>query len=209
MSAFTEAQIPDMSAFNDQQEHWLSNFVLNSTLRINITAPDRQYIFNYLRRAEAAFRQYELARKATLDFLEGSSQSVSKYMMAIFHWEVFLSQAWQAYELLRYMLDVDVFKNGDGSVEQRLNMAYNQCKHVESEIKSGNLLSEDATLSVYLTNEGLESNDSIIYFDEMADTLKNLGRFADLLQDPASIQAKIPSSSAGPSSLADSDTTSS
>ena len=64
MSAFLSADIPDMSSSCDQSGHWISNFVLNTMLRTNIASPFKQYLFNYLRRAEAAFRQHDIRREA-------------------------------------------------------------------------------------------------------------------------------------------------
>jgi len=62
MSVFTEADIPDMSAYTPAQEHWVGNFVLNTMLTVNVPSPQRQFMFNFLRRAEAAFRDYGHAR---------------------------------------------------------------------------------------------------------------------------------------------------
>ncbi len=115
MSAFTNASIPDVSA--DNPHRWLSAFILNSMVRAQVAAPDRQYMFNFLRRAEAAFEEYGVARQRTLDFL-AAPDSVSQYVAAIFHWEVFLSQCWQAYRLLGRFLRLgnkDLFARGDGS----------------------------------------------------------------------------------------------
>ena len=33
LSMFTAAEIPDMTSADDQQEHWLSNYLLNTVLR--------------------------------------------------------------------------------------------------------------------------------------------------------------------------------
>lgn len=191
MSSFTAATIHDMSDFDEQQEYWVSNFVQNSMLRTNVNAPFRQYMFNFLRRAEAAFREYTLAREATYAFL-GSMGSASRYMAALFHWEVWLSQAWHGYELLRRVAGgVQIFEKGDGSIEQRLNLLYNQAKHVASEIENGNLPTSDATLGVWLENAGLRSNDGHLTFSESALVLEDLARWADRFQDPATLGDKL------------------
>jgi hypothetical protein len=191
MSAFSSADIRDMSSYCDQSTHWVSNFVLNTMYRINIASPSRQYLFNYLRRAEAAFRQHDLARKATSEFLAGSRQSPSQYMMAIFHWEVFLSQAWHAYNVLRYFCSMDkLFEPGQGSVKERLHRLYTQSKHTESLIKDGNFPKE-ATIAVWPTNDGLSSNDTQLSYQETADILKELSKWAMVLQDPGTIPEKL------------------
>lgn len=191
MSTFTEADMPDMSNHCDQSSDWLSNFILNSILRVNVSSPYRQYIFNYLRRAEAAFRQHDLARKATLDFLQSNRQSASLYMMAIFHWEVFLSQSWHAYSLIMKMLSIKkIFESGDQSLEDRLNRLYNQSKHAETTIENGNI-PEDATIPMWLTNNGLSSNNTHLSYEDTAEILREISKFAQILQDPLTMEEKL------------------
>jgi hypothetical protein len=50
-----------MSGVSDEQEHWLYNYVLNSLLRAELDVRLRQTLFNFLRRAPFAFREYALA----------------------------------------------------------------------------------------------------------------------------------------------------
>ena len=190
MSLFTSAEIPDMSGHCDQSQHWISNFILNTLLRENIRAPYRQYIFNFLRRSEAGFREHAFAREETLLFLNGSRQSPSRYMMAIFHWEVFLAQAWHGYSLLSNMQEEKAFEKGAGSIEERLNLLYNQSKHAESVIKSGQML-ENATIPVWLTNTGLESHNAKLTYHETGEILKHLAEWAQALQDPQSLRERI------------------
>lgn len=191
MSGFTNADVPDMSNYCDQSVHWVSNFVLSTILRVNVQDPARQYMFNYLRCAEAAFRQHGLAREATIQFVSGSRQSVSSYMMAVSHWEVFLSRAWRGYCLLKCLCDLPrIFEQGQGSVEERLNLLYNQSKHAGSVIKAGKM-SESATIPVWLTNRGLQSHDVLLTYEETAEVLKDISKWAQLLQDPATIRENI------------------
>lgn len=105
MSTFTAAEIPNMSNHDPQQEHWISNFILNTLFRVKVPQSDRQYMFNFLRRAEAAFREYALAREQTLLFLN-LPDSPSHYIAAIAYWEGFLSQAWISFDLLRKLAGV-------------------------------------------------------------------------------------------------------
>jgi hypothetical protein len=50
-----------MSAVTPEQGHWLGNFILNSGLRAKMDNDKRQTLFNFLRRTQAAFREYEEA----------------------------------------------------------------------------------------------------------------------------------------------------
>jgi hypothetical protein len=164
--------------------------------RAKWSAPLNAYAYNYLRRAEAAFREHINARAATLKFLERRN-SPSLYTRALFHWEVFLGQSWHAYELLVQVVSPGVrpFEQGSGSVEERLNHLYNQMKHVEGRIENGQM-PIGATVPVWLTNEGLTSIDARLTFVESAEVLEDLAKWADALDDPRSASDRIGSISA-------------
>ncbi|TAJ19391.1 MAG: hypothetical protein EPO47_07845 [Rugosibacter sp.] len=183
VSSFTSAEIPDMSDYTKESPHWVGNFFLNSTFRAKFKAPMDAYAYNFLRRAQFAFTEHDLARKATLGFLDGGSQSVTRYVEALFHWECFLGQAWHAYALLTTAWEGKAFQKNDGSVEQRLNAMYNQMKHVESRIENAQML-PGATVPVWLENQGLRSVDANLTFTETADVLKDLAKYANALMDP-------------------------
>jgi len=189
MSTFTAAEIPDMSDHDPQQEHWISIFILNTMFRVKLPQSDRQYMFNFLRRAEAAFREYALAREQTLLFLS-LPDSPSHYIAAITYWEDFLSQAWISFDLLRKLAHVpkgSLFKKGEDTVLERLNSLHSLSKHATDEA-----FPDDATLVIWLRNNGIHSKRTHLTFDEMAnDILKELARWADRMQDPLTFNEKI------------------
>lgn len=189
MSAFTTAEIPNMSDHNPQQEHWISNFILNTIFRGKPPRPNRQYMFNFLRRAEAAFREYSLAREQTLLFLS-LPDSPSHYIAAITYWEDFLSQAWISFDLLRKFARVPkggLFEKGENTVLERLNSLHNLSKHA-----TNGDFPDDATLAIWLRNDGLHSKSTHLTFDEMAnDILKELSNWADRMQDPSTFNEKV------------------
>ena len=55
------------------------------------------------------------------------------YLTAITHWEVYLSQAYQALCRLD-MGKKEMFERGDGSMVERLSLLYGRAKHVEKAI---------------------------------------------------------------------------
>jgi hypothetical protein len=127
ISSFTEASISDLSGL---QERWLVSFILNSSLVVRLDDATRRTIYNFLRRAEAAFREYGSARQMTLAHLANPNpDAVSEYIIAIGHWEGFLSHAYQAWCLLARGQKI-LFTPGDGSTMQRLNLLYNRTKRV-------------------------------------------------------------------------------
>ena len=199
ISSFTAASIPDVSAVSAEQGYWLLNFMLSSALRVTMDDALRRTLYNFLRRAEAAFREYEAARQATLAYLANPNpDAVSQYIVAIGHWEVFLSQAYQAWCLLAKGQKI-LFEPGDGSVTQRLNLLYNRAKHAEKAITSQQL-PPDGTLPVWLKNDGLHCVESILTFEEIAEVLKDLALWADAVQDPLTMREKIMAQYSSPAS---------
>jgi hypothetical protein len=188
ISEFTQASIPDMSGASDQQDYWVRNFMLNTILRVQIDERTRQTLFNFLRRAESALREYELARERTLAHLR-NTEEVTAYLAAISHWEVFLSHAYQAYWLLVRGQKI-LFTKGDGSALERLNLLYNRSKHMEKAIEAGQVPSE-STMAIWLTNDGVQSIDSQLTFAEMADILKDLVMWSDAAQDPLTMRETV------------------
>ena len=190
ISEFTQAEIPDMSAYAKESPHWIANFFLNSAFTASFKPPMNAYAYNYLRRAQSAFSEHDLARQSTLGFIESGGQSVTRYTDALFHWESFLGQAWHAYNLLITAWDGRAFDKNDGSVEQRLNTLYNQMNHVESRIDNGQM-PDGATVPVWLENEGLRSVDTHLSYTETADVLKDLAKYADALMNQKTAKARL------------------
>lgn len=198
ISAFDHAEIPDMSHFHKDSTHWIANFFLNSVLRGSYKPPYNAYLFNYFRRAEAAFREHELARAATLEFLSNKTNpSIRCYALALFHWEIFLGQSWHAYKLLQKPLNIQkLYAKGSGTLEERLNNLYNSMKHVESFIDN-NQMPPGATVPVWLTNDGLISVDESLTFAETAEVLREIAKWADVFADPLEVREKLDNISSG------------
>ena len=98
ISSFTEASIPDLS---ELQQRWLVSFILNGSLVVQLDDATRRTLYNFLRRAEASFREYSSARQMTMAHLTNPRpDAVSEYIIAIGHWEAFLSQTYPAWCLL-------------------------------------------------------------------------------------------------------------
>ena len=75
-------------------------------------------------------------------------------------------------------------------IEERLNNLYNQMKHAESQIENARLI-EAATVSVWLTNDGLRSTDALLTYSETADIHRDLAKWAKVLVDPREMGDKL------------------
>lgn len=183
VSDFTHAEIPDMSEWTTQSRFWVANLFLNSVVTATFNPPMNAYAYNFIRRVQYAYSEHNLARVSTRAFLEVEGQSPRLYADLLFHWENFLGQAWHGYNILSKISDGKVFDKNDGSIEQRLNALYNQMKHVESRIENKQII-EGATVPVWLENSGLVSVEERLSFQETAEVLKYLAKYADALMNP-------------------------
>lgn len=196
VSDFTDADIPDMSNHHAESDHWIDNHFLNSVFRSSFSGAMGAYAANILRRVSGAFEEHARARTATRAFLASSRQSPSQYSSALMHWEYFLTQSWQAHELLRRMIatmsdteDFRFFEKNDGSLTQRLYNVAGAMRHTEKAIASGRVI-QDSRSPVWLTNEGIESEVGQLTYSETAEILDHLAGWADLLVDPAEMREK-------------------
>ncbi|MDO8389178.1 MAG: hypothetical protein Q7V57_01715 [Actinomycetota bacterium] len=189
ISLFTEANIPEL--VHPEAEFWPSNYFLNSAMRTAYTSPTKEYVFTFIRRTTAAFEEYDLGRDATLRFVERRSageQPVKTYRSALHHWEQCVALAWQAIDVWRKLTGVDAFKVGDGSPEERLNLSYNRSKHTDKAIAAAQM-PPVGPLAMWLANNGLRTTESLVEWVELHDVLGDLGKSADLLQDPEKMRS--------------------
>lgn len=188
ISKFTGATIPELA--HDQADYWLDNYFLNSAIGTSFMPPAREYAFTFIRRTSAAFEEYELARAATLQFVDRRSageQPISIYRSALYHWEQCSALAWQAIEVWRKITKSDAFSPGDGSVEERLHHAHNRSKHTDKAI-AANQMPTSGPLAMWLVNDGLRTTESLLAWVELKSVLDELGRAAELLQYPESFR---------------------
>jgi hypothetical protein len=88
MSKLTECRAADVVSSFPQSERWVSDFVLNSFLGFPLTPDAKRFGFAFLRRAEAAFIEYEHARGALSKYVEASPPKPSIYFRALHHFEM-------------------------------------------------------------------------------------------------------------------------
>ena len=187
ISKFTEASIPDLQKDFEQSKYWLTNHFLNNSLRRPFKTPTKQYVQNFIFRAEVLFRLFHEARESTLDYLEENNPNnpaVSKYYRAISIWEtVFLNWA-VAFDLVIKLNDnKKLFESGDNSQEERLHLIQNEIKHCGGSILGGHW-TEASTIPIWLTNTGISSHRNSITFDEITELVKEVAKFANEIQDP-------------------------
>lgn len=189
ISDFTDADIPDLQDDYEQSSYWLTNHFLNNALRTSFKVPVKQYVQNYIFRAEVLFRLFHDARGATLDYLDGNdpfNPRVSRYYKAISIWEtVFLNWAVAFDLIVKLNGNTKLFTKGDGSVEERAHEMQNEIKHCGGSIFGGHW-TETSTIPIWLNNTGISSHNYQISFSELSGLVSEIANLANELQDPLS-----------------------
>lgn len=150
-------KVPDL-------EHWLST--LGLAIVFNDFPPEqmRPFALNFIRRIQAAFIEYELARKELLKLVKDGNSRWKPYFLALTHFEVVIAQLHMGMASIAKWSAHKFFKKGDGSFEQNLNLIYNASKHdlVKTEFP------------IWITDDGLECSrengeKAALTFEELED----------------------------------------
>ena len=192
ISDFTSCDAPDISKAHPEAGHWLANHFLNSVFRGGFSGKIRQYALNQIFRAQTAFRDYHDARELTLQYLaRGSPHNPSSlsYFRSVARWESCLLNVQMFIDVMNRMKrefkDEPVFKDGDGTVEQRAYGIANTIKHWGSDI-AADRHSDGDTIPLWLTNFGFQSRSHQLSYAELAKLVSEVAVVANELQDPKS-----------------------
>jgi hypothetical protein len=167
---------------------WLSNFIRLSAFNVSLPAKKRAFAFNFLRRAEGTFSAYSVARKALSEYLSTPRNTVSPYFRAILNFEVCLSQCYQGFEILMTASGEKLFeKTDEGNFLKKLNDMYNYSKHMNERIDT-DAIPPEATIGIWITNQGLESNLSSLTFKELGEILQTMRNIANTLISRLQVQ---------------------
>jgi hypothetical protein len=175
LSKLTQNNIPKLQ--NDKETYrWVNTFILQSAIH-TYDESQRIFIVNILRRVESSFLHYEDGRNNLDQFLL-DRQRVSSYFAAVMYFEFVLSHIHQAYKLGITMIQQDkLFVKGDNSSFERLNLLYNDTKHIEERINSGTNGVVD-TLPICLTNDCIKSSRSSLSYVELFELMNKLESIA-------------------------------
>lgn len=170
----------------------MANHFLNSVLRGSFNNKYRQYALNLIFRAQTAFAEYHDARSVTLEFLgkgRPDYPASRTYFGAIARWEACFLNAQIFIDILnklrKELNDQPVFKEGDGTPEQRAYEMANTVKHWGADILA-NRHSESDTIPLWITNLGLRTRLHQITYIELAGLISEMSTIAEDLQDPMS-----------------------
>ena len=148
---------------------WVPAFGLCVILQDHPPEQNRPFALQFVRRVEMAFAEYSRAVEYLSALVSGGPGRWSPYFRALYHFEAAISQLYLAYDGARRKLGGEYFKSGDDSNLDRLNKVYNASKH--------QIATAEQTL--WITNDGVCSDDASIAFVEIEDLLRSYGQIAD------------------------------
>jgi hypothetical protein len=176
LSMLSRCDAPEVTSTFPESKHWVSNFALNSSLGFEVTPEMKGFRFTFLRRAEAAFIEYEYAREALSEYVANRPRKPSLYFRALHHFEITIAMLWQAYDFARKFTGVQAYPKGDERTRRaHLNLVYNDSRHFDYKRLSSNHLQH-----IWIRNDGVYSaNNHSLSFEEMKVCLEEIGRLAD------------------------------
>jgi hypothetical protein len=190
ISDLTVCDAADLTASYPQAAHWLTNHFLSAPFRSGYKNKYRQYAINQMYRAQVVFADYHEARQLTLEFLKRGSPdnpATQIYFRALARWESCLINLQIFIDVMRKMKielqDEPVFKDGDGTPEQRAYAIANTVKHWGGDIFA-DLHEETDTVPLWLTNVGLRTRKTELTYSELTALVSEVASVADKMQDP-------------------------
>jgi hypothetical protein len=152
LSKLSHCGAPEVTDSFPESKHWVTNFVLNSFLGFQVSPEMKRFRFYFLRRAEAAFIEYEHARVALSEYVANPQRKrFSLYFRALHHFEMTIAMLWQAYDFVWKSTDMRVYERGDDSRYEHLNSTYNASR------KYNDKLPPDHLHHTWISNDGIHT----------------------------------------------------
>lgn len=183
ISAFNSANIPDLGGACPESDHWLGNLFLNSIIGPRYADNWRQAAISFIFRTQTALRAYERARTKTLacikDFKPGRP-ATNLYFDALAEWETVLLNIQIVIDLYSKFIDPGAAESPDA---QRIRLSVNRIKHYAEDLQQG-VNPADLTVPMWLESDGIKTSAAIVTYQEIAENLREMGKAADIFQDP-------------------------
>ena len=180
----TSVGIIDVAPEFPNAASWLSRLGTLAILTNRFTPEARPFAIQFVRKVEMALLEYARAKKE-LETLLAGARKWSPYFRALHHVETSSSLLFQAYDLSRKKLEIQLFQPRDGSSLQRLNKIYNTSKHEAA----------GPDEPVWLSNTSIHTADVELLFVEYEVMLRECSRIAE--RAATSLEPPEPASAAG------------
>jgi len=189
ISELTEISIPNITA---NRRRIIDIFIFNFPLSLKLSNYNRQLYFNIIRRCEASFEEYCLARESLLKHISDNNTTVKYYLAALRHFEQCFYQLSQLIDLGNAVRKEKEFQPGDGSVGERIWILNSWSKHLDRKFsdsvhaesrsfelfaekkKSGSEkaephFSDTSNVPIWLTNNSIDCKETSISYTELSE----------------------------------------
>lgn len=190
ISAFNKADVPSLESAYPDADHWISNHFLNSLFGHRYNDDWRQITVTFIFRVQNALRAYRIARMKTLDCANGfqpGRPKVNLYFEAVSQWEVALLNTQIALDLFFKVMDPSAVETDDAA---RVRRTAARIKHFAEDIAEGKNTPE-LTLPMWLSSDRLNTRTTHVTFNELAENLTEMGRAAEIMQNPGQISDAV------------------
>lgn len=174
----TSVGVIDVSPEFPHASSWLSRLGMLAVLTNQFAPETRPFAIHFVRKVEMSLTEYARA-KLELEALIARTGRWSPYYRALHHVETSTSLLYQAYDLSRKKLGIQLFQPGDGSSLQRLNCIYNKSKHEPA--------GQDDP--VWLSNTSIHTSDVELNFPEYEAMLRECSTVAEKITSSQQPQA--------------------
>ena len=191
ISAFNKADVPCLDNACPDAEHWISNHFLNSLFGHRYNDDWRQVTVTFIFRVQNALRAYRIARMKTLECVRGFQPGRPKsnlYFEAVSQWETALLNIQIALDLFLKVMDPSAIETDDAI---RIRRTAARIKHFAEDIADGKN-SPELTLPMWLASDRLLTRVSYVTFEELAENLAEMGKAAEIMQNPSQISNDSP-----------------
>ncbi len=130
LSGLKRIDIPPLGPILEDRQSWYENFVLNSMFHHHIADGKQGLAIASIRRAQAAINSWEAIAYLASIF---KPHDISTYFRLLEEFESLMSALSQGFQAQMKALGTTFFAKGDGSVYERLNLAYNTFRHFKPE----------------------------------------------------------------------------
>jgi hypothetical protein len=160
--------------------NFLNSFILTNIFQMGYPAEKRSLLFNFIRRVEQAFYEYDQGRTNLRAHVEEPrSDHIAVYFRALAHFEQCVAVLYQASLFWKQLTTgKNLFSSGDGSFLDRVNKIYNVSHHMDEKIANEHVVTQDPTTQVWLLSEGIACNEAkataTITFAELRQELINM-----------------------------------
>lgn len=199
LTELTECNAPSMEEYRSMTHGLIHQFVLLSSFSARYPDPLHQYALVFLRKTEAAFQEYFNSKNSLSKYVQtqilyndNPNEKISQYFEILHHFEVLISQIYQAYMVLEKFLCLEkeerFWRKGDNSILEKINVLYNHAKHAEDKIKNK---IEVFGYHIWITNSGISCEEGSISYVEISNALIDLSDNAKYYGNPPGVMIEM------------------